>query len=348
MTALEKTSTDDALAVQSSSSLRGVEKGLLFLLSLDEAIATPILARLTPEEIVELRKATESLKEVNATSIARVHTEFTRLVKTGVPASLQGSGAYLRRIAGKVLGEGRVSELWQERDESEGPIAKLSRLDVKTLLPLIANEKPQTLAVLFSQFDPGRASEILAKMPLATQAEVVLRMSRLGAVSETVLEEIEQQFAVELEALGDDARRSIEGSGVAANVVKRFEAEQTEILLEELAKLDPEAAEEIRGSLFTFEDLLRIEGRGIQALLKEVATDKLVVAMKNASDDIKEKILGNVSSRMAVMLREELENLGPVRLSDVEEAQAEIISAALRLSNDGAIVIAREGGGDFV
>ncbi|MEM9193875.1 MAG: flagellar motor switch protein FliG [Myxococcota bacterium] len=329
-------------------SLSGEEKALLFLVSLDERVATAVMAHLERKELSRIRKASEKLTEVTAPTITAVHREFVSRIKEGVPASLKGSGAYLRRLTGKALGEGRAAEVWDDRKTPEGPVAQLSNLDIPTIMALLEKEKPQTLAVVLSLFEPGRAAELLAEMDSEKQAEVVLRMARLQAIPESVIEQIEEQFAAEIAALGDDKRRNVKGIEAAAAVVKRMESDVSEELMEELASIDEAIAEDLKKSLFTFEDLIRVDGKGMQQLLKEVSTDQLVVAMKNASEDIKEKILGNVSSRAAALLREELELMGPVRVSEVEEAQQAICAVAAGLAQDGRIVIASEGGGDYV
>lgn len=330
-------------------SLTGAQKSLVFLMSLEESVATSILTRFAPDEINSLRRATQSLSEIDPVLIAEVHREFTERVERGVPTSLRGSGAYLRRLAGKVLGEGRVAEIWHETQRNEDdPLAKLSGLDVGMLLGMLDEEKPQTAALLLSQFDPGLASDVLKRMPTERQAEIVLRISRLGAVPESLLQDLKEHFASELDSIVDEKRQHIEGPEAAARLIRRLAPAETEALLESLTALDEPSVEEIRKRLFTFEDLLRIDDRGIQLLLRDVAMEKLVVALKTASDDLKEKILGNVSSRVAAMIREEIETLGPVRVSDVEDAQREICALAQALSNAGRLTIAREGGGDFV
>lgn len=326
----------------------GAEKGLLFIVSIDEPIATRVLAQLTPGELKELRKATETLTEVDPAAIARIHREFAERVRQGVPASLKGSGAYLRRLAGKALGEGRVAEFWEERPAVEGPMARMAELDVATILGLLENEKPQTLAVILSQFDPGKAAELLSRLPAHQRADVVLRLAKLKKIPESVIREIEQLFEAEMANLNDEARLEIDGIEAAAGIVKRLESDLSDSLLQDISSVDDEVADELRRNLFTFEDLLRVDGRGMQVLLKEISTDQLVVALKSASEDLREKVFGNVSARAANMLRDELEMLGPVKVSDVEQAQQEICAIALKLEQEGRIEIAREGGGNYV
>lgn len=328
--------------------LTGPEKGLLFLLSIEEAIATRVLSYLEPEEVRNLRSVADSMQEVDPDTIAAVLREFAEYVEAGLPTSLKGSGAYLRRLVGQALGEGKAAELWSEAGGGEGSIQQLVKLDVPSVLALIEREHPQTIAVILSQVPSTRAAEIIQALPTDRQADILVRLAQVKAVPRTVMEEIDRQFASELEAMADGDRFDIDGTQAAINLLKRMKGEQSEALIEELSALDEALAEELRKSLFTFEDLLRVDGRGMQTLLKEISTETLVAALKTASDEIREKVFGSVSSRAGAMLREELDMLGPMRVSDVEKAQQEIVQQALSLERDGRINIATEGGGDFV
>lgn len=337
-----------ALAQVEERKLTGAEKGLLFIVSLDESIATRVLSHLSPDEVKQLRAAAEGLSEVHPRTIAAVHREFAEYVEAGLPTSLKGSGAYLRRLVGAALGEGKAAELWSENVNQEGAVQQLAKLDVPSVLALIEREHPQTIAVILSQFSPARAADIVREMGAERQAEVMIRLAQLTSVPSSVMEEIDKQFATELETMSDGERHEIEGVQIAINVLKRMDGERSEALIEELSTIDTSLADELRKSMFTFEDLLRIDGRGMQAVLKEVSTESLVVALKTASDELREKVFGAVSTRAAGMLRDELEMLGPMKVSDVEQAQQAVVEAALNLERDGRITIAEEGGGDYV
>lgn len=328
--------------------LSGAQRALLFLVSIEESIATRILSNLSSEEVRTLRVASREMQEVDADAIIEIHKQFVEAIHGGVPTSLKGSGAYLRRLAGKALGEGRAAELWEDRRGMSGPVEKLSQLDTPTLLPMLEREHPQTLAVIFSLFSPIRAGELLQHFPIEQQTEILRRTARLKSIPESVIHEIESQFELELDALGNIARRNIDGIQAAASLLKRMNGESCEELIDELALLDDDAAEKVRKAMFTFEHLIRVDGKGMQQLLKEITTDQLVLALKTASEELREKIFGNVSSRAAATLRDELELLGPVRLNDVEKAQEEVVAIAIGLERDGRITIAREGGGDYV
>jgi flagellar motor switch protein FliG len=327
--------------------LGGAEKGLLFLVSLEESVATKILKCMSPEEVRQLRAAANALPEVAPSALTAVHVEFAQAMERGT-TSLKGCGAYLRRLVGQALGEAKAVELWTDVREGTGAVQQLSELDIPTILGIIDREHPQTLAVILSQMAPNRAAEISSKMTPERQAQVILRLAQLEGIPNTVIEEIEKQFAAEIASLSTGSRQTIDGVKAAGNLLKHLDSERSEALLEELGSLDAALVTELKKALFTFEDLQRIDGRGLQALLKEVSTENLVLALKTASEVIREKVFNSVSSRASQMLREELELLGPTRLADVEAAQQTVVEAALRLEREGKIQIAREGGADYV
>jgi flagellar motor switch protein FliG len=328
--------------------LMGAEKGLLFLVSLEEAVATKILKCMSPEEVRLLREAANALPEVASNALTAVHVEFAQAMERGVPTNLKGSGAYLRRLVGQALGEAKAVELWTEQREGSGAVQQLAALDIPTILGIIDREHPQTLAVILSQIAPERAAEISSKLSPERQAQVVMRLAQLEGIPNSVIEEIEKQFASEIAALSTGSRQAVDGVKVAGDLLKHLENERSEALLEELTSLDPALAEQLKKALFTFEDLQRIDGKGMQTLLKEISTENLVLALKTASEVIREKVFSSVSARASAMLREELELLGPTRLADVEQAQQTIVEAALRLEREGRIQVAREGGADYV
>src|SRR5262249_7804951 len=155
---------------------------LLFMLSIEEGVATRILAHLSAEEVGVLRSVSDTLQQVNPQAIVEVHREFVTKVGSGVPTSLRGSGAYLRRLAGQALGEGKIAELWEDSKGAEGPVAALSKLEPSILAAILENEAPQTLAVVFSLFEPQKAADVLAEFPVDRQADVVRRISQLKSV----------------------------------------------------------------------------------------------------------------------------------------------------------------------
>ncbi len=344
----ELATVNGAPARRSERTLSGEEKGLLFLLSLDEKLATQVLEHLSEEEVKALKRTSDAVQEVEPSVVIDIYKEFVKRVREGVPASLKGSNAYLRRLAGKALGEGKVAGMWEDRVEVVGLGAELSQLDVKTLLGLLSAESPQTVAILLAQVEPSKAAEVLERFDEGKQVDVMTRMARLETVREDVMQAIEEELGGELAALGTVAKKEFDGPKVAANLLKKVNAERAAELVDQLGEIDEETASELRKAMFSFEDLVRIDGRGMQSLLKEVDSDQLVRALKNASEIIRDKILGNMSSRAAAMLQEELELSGPMKVTEVEEAQQAIVEVALSLEKEGKIMIVRDGGEGYV
>ena len=327
--------------------LSGAEKALLFLVSLDESIATRILGHLGDDEVKLLRDSSSAMTEAPPKAIKAVHHEFLERVRQGMPASLKGSSAYLRRLAGNALGEGRASELWSDKPKSEGAAA-LAKLETGVLQALLDAEQPQTVAIVLSQLPAAKASEIIEKMEAGRRQDVMLRLAQLESIPEAVFRDIEQAFQVHVEALAEVQRREIPGKKSAADIVKRLPAEIGEELLEALRSASQDAADAIEKALFTFEDLCRVDSRGMQQLLKEVATDQLTLALKTASEMLREKFFAALSQRAAASMREDLDLMPPKRLSEVEAAQREIIDAAMQLSSDGKIQLPGGSGEEMV
>jgi flagellar motor switch protein FliG len=328
--------------------LTGPQKGCIFLISLDEAVATRILSHLSEDEVRLLRKTAETLKELEPGALAFVYREFSEKLQQGVPTVLKGSGPYLRRLVGKALGEGVASDVWSEGKKPINPGKAFENPDIPTILGIIEREHDQTVAVILSQLSPAQSSDILGRLPVERQAQILRRLAQLQSVPAAVIEEIEKQFASEMETVGDVQLRETDGQKSAVGLLKRMDPEKSDALIKELGEIDGVLADQLRPLLFTFEDLLRIDSRGMQLLLREVSREQLVVALKTASDEIKEKVFGSLSSRAAEVLRDELEMLGPVRVSDVEKAQGALVDKALELERENRITIAREGKADYV
>ncbi len=339
-------------AITTFGEMTGAQKALAFVLSVDEPVATRILSFLHEDQVELLRRTSEVTHEVEPRVVASVHREFLTRVKQGVPTSLQGSGSYLRRLVGNALGEGKAAALW---DGSKGgtiddgtPFGVISATDPTLLATLLEREEPETVAIVLSQLESERAGALLGLVPAEQRVKMIRALLKLESVPEDAIESISRELREQVERIAVGRETEIAGKDVAARMLKRLAPDAQQQTLDDLATMDEAAAATLRQALFTFEDLLRVDSRGMQQVLKEVATPVLVLALKTASEDLREKIFGNLSSRAADMLREELDALGPTRVKDVQEAQQTIVDAALELERGGRITIAREGGADFV
>lgn len=225
-------------------------------------------------------------------------------------------------------------------------LESLELVDAKSLSNFLLNEHPQTIAVILAHLEPEKKGEVLKRLPDALQAEVVLRLSNLDHVAPELIAEVDKVLRQELSNMGTVEQSALGGVQPVAEMLNVMDKNTETSIMSRIEEKDPILAEEIRKLMFVFEDIVKIDDRGIQTLLKEVPNDKLLLALKTANDEIREKIFKNISQRAANLLREDLGNMGPSRLSDVEGAQVEIVNSARRLEAEGKILIARGGAED--
>ena len=321
--------------------LTGPEKAVLMLLSLDEGTASPIVAELDDAELRKLREVAAMMRGVPASAIEDIYREFVDRAQEAV-AVPRGGVSYLRRLAGRALGEGRVEGIFM--DAPIKPMDRLAHADPIALAGVLENELPQMIAAVLSQLEPGRAARILEALPPEKQAEVLSRLGSLTEVPAGLLEGVASAIAAELPTSEAEASVSVNGVSHAAAMVRKLSKAAAGELLERVSSQQGEVANEIRRAMYTFEDLKEIDVRALRNLLKEVPTDRLVLALKTASEEVKNKIFASMSSRAGELLRDDLSALGSVRLVEVEAAQREIVEAALKLEAEG--VISLGGGGD--
>lgn len=239
-----------------------------------------------------------------------------------------------------ILGHLNVNSPTQRNLES------LEMVDAKSLSNFLLNEHPQTTSVILAHLEPEKKGEVLKRLPEALQAEVVLRLANLDHVAPELIAEVDKVLKQELSAIGTVEQSSLGGVQPVAEMLNVMDKNTETSIMSRIEEKDPILAEEIRKLMFVFEDIVKIDDRGIQTLLKEVSNDKLLLALKTANEEIKNKIFKNISQRAANLLKEDLGNMGPSRLSDVEGAQVEIVNVARRLEQEGKILIARGGSED--
>jgi flagellar motor switch protein FliG len=225
-------------------------------------------------------------------------------------------------------------------------LESLELVDAKSLSNFLINEHPQTIAVILAHLEPEKKGEVLKRLPESLQAEVVLRLSNLEHVALELIAEVDRVLKQDLSTLGTVEQASLGGVQPVAEMLNVMDKGTETAIMSRIEEKDPILAEEIRKLMFVFEDIVKIDDKGIQTLLKEVPNDKLLLALKTSNEEIRTKIFKNISQRAAKLLQEDLGNMGPARLSDVESAQVEIVNTARRLEQEGKILIARGGSED--
>lgn len=334
-----------------AKTLSGAQRAMLLLVSLDEDVATRVIAHLDEGDLGRLRAASESTQTVKPQAVVEAQRTFLVEAQHGGPTSLRGSDKYLERLVRNALGDGKAHALFGPPPPPppvDGQEPAYRRLPPTLLASLLEKEHPQTIALVLSQLDSERGAALLSSLPTEIRSEVMMRVGYLAEVPEAILVEIDRELRVHLERLDSETRRKVDGKEAATAILKKMAQEDSQALLDELTQADAPMADKLQQALFTFQDLVRMDARGMQQLLKEVPTDQLLLALKTASEELKNKVLGNLSSRAADMLREDLALLGPTRISDVEAAQRQIVEAALALERDGRVTIARDGAGAYV
>ncbi|NCA17997.1 MAG: flagellar motor switch protein FliG, partial [Betaproteobacteria bacterium] len=248
----------------------------------------------------------------------------------------------------QTLGEDRAKTVLGQLSVVEGSrtLEALELVDSRTLANFLISEHPQTTALILAHLDPAKKCDVLKRLPDNIQTEVVLRIANLDFISPSLIAQVDEVLKQELATLGSIDTQQLGGVQPIADMLNVMEKSSEQNIMARVEEKDPQLAEEIRKLMFVFEDIVFIDDRGMQSLLKEVPNDKLVVALKTAPDEIKDKIFKNISKRAADLLKDDLEALGPVRLSDVEGAQQEIVNVAKRLEAEGKIMISRGGDAD--
>ncbi|RJR36400.1 MAG: flagellar motor switch protein FliG [Deltaproteobacteria bacterium] len=328
--------------------LGGAEKAALLLLSLGEGNAGEILKRLDDKEVQVLGQRISRLEVVSTKQLASILDEFHKMMEAPEALVVRGDQFFKNTIS-RTMDMKRQQDLIDSLDLDTSPefFQKIKKLDSRTLASYMRNEHPQTVALVLAHLERPQAGAVLAQFPENLQMEVVRRIANLDQVSPAIIEEIDTALRDEISLVEEVGGRAIGGAQSVAEILNQMERAVENNILKRLEEEDYESlAEDIRRFMFTFEDLLGVEDRGVMALLKEVNTQELALALKAASEDLREKFFRNMSTRAAEMLREELEIMGPARLRDVEAAQQKIIQIAKRLESEGQLVLAGKGSED--
>ncbi|TAN71756.1 MAG: flagellar motor switch protein FliG [Magnetospirillum sp.] len=319
-------------------SLTGPQKAAMFMLSLNEEHSSKLFGMLGDDEIKELSQIMASLGTVSSNLVERVFVEFAdALSSTG---SLTGTFDTTERLLMKSIPKDRVAAIMEEIRGPAGRTMwdKLGNVSEQVLANYLKNEYPQTVAVVLSKIKPDHASRVLAVLPENFAMEVIMRMLRMEVVQKEVLDGIEKTLRSEfMTNLARTQRR--DSHELMADIFNNLDRNTENRFMSALEERNRESSEKIKALMFTFDDLIRIDAAGIQVLLRSVEKDKLAIALKGGADAVKELFFKNMSERAGKMLREDMEALGPVRLRDVDQAQAAIVVMAKELASSGQLVI---------
>lgn len=332
----------------SYENLRGFEKAAILLNYLGPGAAKMLFQQADDGDIRKLLGTMAKFRIVPVEITKKVLEEYYEIISES-QEYIFSDKATQKEIVIDAVGEERARGILGHLNMSS-PAARnlesLETVDAKSLSNFLLNEHPQTIAVILAHLEPEKKGEVLKRLPESLQAEVVLRLSNLDHVAPELIAEVDAVLKQELSTIGTVEQASLGGVQPVAEMLNVMDKNTETSIMSRIEEKDPILAEEIRKLMFVFEDIVKIDDKGIQTLLKEVANDKLLLALKTANEEIKEKIFKNISQRAANLLKEDLDTLGPSRLSDVESAQVEIVNVARRLEQEGKILIARGGSED--
>lgn len=322
--------------------LTGKQKAAILMIFLGVEVASKVMKMLPEEDLIEVTKEIANLKEVPSDVIDKVVDEFFQLLKAQEYVTI-GGFEYASKALQNAVGPKRAFEIVKKvqfaYDQQMRGFNLLKKADHNHILNLINNEHPQTIALILAYLEPKQAAQILQNLPAELQHDVVYRIATMEKISTDLLEEIEMVLKEQIDAVYTKELNEIGGTKAVAEILNMGGKSLEKPVLEEIQQRNPELAQEIRGLMFTFEDIQLLDDRSIQRLLKEVDTKVLTVALKGATEEIQNKIFSNMSERAAAMIKEEMEYMGPIRVREVDEAQRQIVEIIRSLEEEGEIVI---------
>lgn len=328
--------------------LRGFEKAAILVNYLGPEAAKRLLKRMDDGDIRKLLTVMGKFRIVPISVTKRILEEYYELLSESAEYIFSDNSTSKDTIV-DALGEERARGVLGHLNVTSSArptLESLEVVDAKSLANFLIHEHPQTVSVILAHLEPEKKGEVLKRLPEALQAEVVLRMANLDHVAPELIAEVDRVLKDELATIGTVEQAALGGVQPVAEMLNVMDKNTEKSIMSRIEEKDPILAEEIRKLMFVFEDIIKIDDKGIQSLLKEVPNDKLLLALKTANEEVRSKIFKNISQRAAQLLKDDLASLGPSRLSDVEAAQIEIVNVARRLESEGKILIARGGSDD--
>lgn len=331
------------------SGMTGRQKAAVLMISLGPDVASSIYKRLTQDEVEQLTLEIANLRTVELDQREQVVKEFRDIVKARDYLNIGGID-YAREVLEKALGSDEAAVILQRMTAAlqVKPFHFARKADPHQILSFIQDEHPQTMALVLSYLDAAQAGLILSSLPHDLQADVTRRIALMNGTSPDVVSEVEQILEAKLSAMGSLDNTQNGGVDSVVKILTGVDRGTEKAILEQLELQDPELADEIKKRMFVFDDIVLLDPRSIQRVIRDVEPLDLQLALKVSNDDVKNVVFENMSKRMADTFKEEMEFMGPVRLRDVEDAQQRIVGVIRRLEESGEIIVARGGGDDYI
>lgn len=325
--------------------MRGITKAAIMMVILERTASAKIMKHLDADTVEDLAREIARLDSVDDSMRRAVAEEFynNALAQQYVAA---GGIAYARSLLEKALPPEQVRRIMRslEKQVYQRPFAFLAKADPENLLTFIQDEHPQTIALILSHTEPNKASEIMSGLSAQKQLEVVSRIANMDNTNPEVVREVEEGLEMRLSGLMAQTFQKAGGVETVAEILNLSDRSTEKAIMESLEAQDPDLVEQIRRLMFVFEDVLLVDDKGIQSVLKEIENEELALALKTATPELKDKIFRNMSERASQLIQEDMEYMGPVRVADVEGAQQKIVDVVRRLEDAGEIIISGRGG----
>ena len=328
--------------------LTGAQKAAVFLIAMGEDYASEVFSRMADDEIREVATEMSQIEKITPEVISKVSEEFVGAFEGETSLVVEGE-SFLKNVIGRALADDKAKELYKDIEDRKRdvPFIWSRNVNVSTLSNYLEAEHPQTIAMILAHLPSEIASDVMMSMPEDKKADIALRIAMLGQVPEDIVRSVDEALKSELGNLGGSGGK-VGGLQVLVDILNGCDKSTEDVIMELIEEEQSEMASDIRSMMFVFEDLTRIDDKGMREILKRVEGAQLTLALKTASEEMRQKIFTNLSQRAAEMLNEDLEVMGPVRLAEVEEAQQAIVAAAKDLEAEGTIVLGGKGKDDIL
>lgn len=332
-----------------NNNLEPTEKGALLLLAVGQDRAASVLKHMGPKEVQIIGSAMSNLGSISTDMVDVVLEDFITQIKDRTGLGLD-SDSYIRNMLVDALGEdkaGNVIDRILLGGNSKG-IEQLKWMDVRSIADLVRVEHPQIIATILSLLDADLSGAVLGLLPENMRSDILMRVAKMETIQPAAIKELDEMMEKQLSGSESVKASSVGGIDAAANILNFMEGNITEEMMETINESDEVLGQQIQDKMFVFGDLINVDDRGIQSLLREVSTDQLLLALRGVSDDLKTKVFGNMSKRAAEMLADDLEAAPPTKLSEVEQSQKDILLIAKKLADSGEIMLGSGGGDELV
>lgn len=328
--------------------LTGPQKAAIFLLTMGEEFSTGFFKELDEKSIKRIGQHMSEINHIPSDVLNTVMYEFLTNIESNNDIVISGDD-FLRQVVNKTLDKETANEVFKVvgGESTSVPFGDLTYMPAENLVGIIKGEHPQTIALVLSYLQHEKAAEVLKSLPDELKADIALRIVQIGQVDVDIVNELDKVIKKEISKIGG-ATKKFDGVDILANILNSVDGSTEESVLSHIEEEDGDLAEMVRQKMFVFEDLLQVQNTHFRDILQNVDNQVLIKALKTSTEEMKNKIFSNLSERASEMLREDMEVMGPIKLSDVEEAQQEVIKTAKRLESEGRIVLTKGGDDVFV